>query len=281
MKKMLKKSTSFALAMIATVASMGIFTACETKKPEVEMKIEYAGEVYTLEYTLYREVAPATVKHFITLAENNYYDGLCVHSYDESANKMYTGAYKYQAGAENGGLVYQNYYDIVSKYSNFNHTVWVDSDKVTPTYTLKGEFSANSFKVESGALKQSFGSLAMFYTAKDFDDLEKVAVLRSDGEKTDNRAYEYNSATSQFTIALSKTETSNANYCTFATLNDDSVEVLEALLAAIDEYETDFVEEIEMEIDKDDAILGDRDNEATYKVPVSPIVIKSVKVTKY
>ena len=281
MKKMIKKSTSFALALIATVASLGIFTGCETKKPEVEMKIEYAGEVYTLEYTLYRELAPETVKHFIKLADNNYYNGLCVHSYDTTTNKMYTGAYEYQAGAENGGLIYKNYYDIVSKYSDFNHTVWTDSSKATSTYTLKGEFSANSFKVESGALKQSFGSLAMFYSAKDFDDLEKVAVLRADGKKTDNKGYEYNSATSQFSIFFSKTETSNANYCTFATLNSDSVEVLEALLAAINEYESDFVEEIEMEIDKGDVVLGDRDNVATYKVPVSPITIKSVKVTKY
>ena len=200
---------------------------------------------------------------------------------------MYTGAYEYQAGAENGGLIYKNYYDIVSKYSGFNHTVWTDETKATPTYTLKGEFSANSFKVESGALKQSFGSLAMFYSAKDFEDLEKVAVLRGaqwnqkKAEKTDNKGYEYNSATSQFSIFFSKTETSNANYCTFATLNSDSVEVLDALLAAINEYETDFVEEIEMEIDKNDIVLGDRDNVATYKVPVSPITIKSVKVTKY
>ncbi|MBE5739905.1 MAG: hypothetical protein E7349_03495 [Clostridiales bacterium] len=281
MGKKMKKATSLVLAFAATAATMGMFTACETKNPEVEMKIEFAGEVYTLEYKLYRELAPATVKHFIKLVENEYYNGLCVHNFDEGANKMYAGAYQYDANVENGGLVYKQYYDIVSKYDGFEHTVWVDSDKAMPTYTLKGEFGANSFKVESGELKQSFGSLTMQYTQKDFDDLEEVAVLRSKGDRTDNKSYEYNSATSQFSIFLSKTETADSAHCTFATLEEGSVSVLEALLAAIDEYESDFVNEYVWDVDQDDLVLGDRENTATYKIPVSPIVIQSMKVTKY
>ena len=66
-----------------------------------------------------------------------------------------------------------------------------------------------------------------------------------------------------------------------ATLEEGSVSVLEALLAAIDEYESDFVNEYVWDVDQDDLVLGDRENTATYKIPVSPIVIQSMKVTKY
>ena len=245
------------------------------------MQIEFDGETYTLEYKLYREIAPATVKHFLNLAENKYYDGVCVHDFDESASKMYTGAYTYDASAEFGGIVYKNYYDIVSKYKSFNHTVWLDSDKATPTYTLKGEFSANSFKVENGALKQSFGSLTMQYTAKNFDEVEDVAVLRADGKKTDNKEYKYNSTTSMFSIYTSTTEAADSAHCTFATLMSKSESVLKDLLAAISDYEGDFVTDYTVDVDRDDALISDLDNTAEYSVPVAPIIIKYVKVTKY
>ncbi len=281
MRKMMKKAISMILALAATVSCGSMLTACETNNPEVEMKIEFAGNVYTLEYKLYRELAPATVRHFLKLAENGYYTDLCVHDYQ--TNSLTTGAYQYSENAEKGGLVYKNYYDIVSKYEGFNHTVWLDSEKTSPTYTLKGEFAANSVKVESGALKKSFGALTMQYTAKDFDDLAEVAVLRADDKNgaTNFKKYEYNSATSQFSIFLSKSETADSNHCTFATLQEESVAELEALIEAIKNFEGDFTSEYTLSIDADDAIVGDMDNSATYDVPVSPIIIRTVKVTKY
>jgi cyclophilin family peptidyl-prolyl cis-trans isomerase len=264
-----------------------MFTACETKNPEVKMQIEFDGETYTLEYKLYREFAPATVKHFLMLAENGYFDGVCVHNFDEENSKMYTGAYTYDANAENGGIVYKNYYDIVASYEDFNHTVWVNSDKTDPTYTLKGEFSANRVKVDSGSfLEQSFGSLTMQYTEKDFDELEDVAVLRAqksdNGEyETNSREYKYNSATSQFSIYTSTMNKADSAHCTFATLMDKSVSVLEDLLAAISAQEGDFVNVYEVDVDRDDALIAEYENTAEYSVPVTPIVITSVKVTKY
>ena len=281
MKKIFKKATCMVLALSSAVACLGMFTACETKNPEVKMKVEFEGETYTLEYKLYRELAPETVKHFLDLAANGYYNGVCVHNF-EDGEKMYTGAYTYDVNAENGGIVYKNYYDIVAKYKDFNHTVWMDKDKKTPTYTLKGEFEANSFKVQNGSLlKQSFGSLTMEYTQKDFDEVEKVAVLRGDGKSVDNKDYQYNSATSQFSISLSDSEKSNSNYCTFATLKKGSKDDLNDLLAAIEAYESDFVAEYTVDVDRDDMMISEWENTALYAVPVSPIIIKSVKVTKY
>ena len=111
--------------------------------------------------------------------------------------------------------------------------------------------------------------------------MEEVAVLRADGEKTDNKEYEYNSATSQFSIFLSETETADNNHCTFATLKSDSISVLQALVEAIDAYDADFVNDYTVEIDMDDMFIAEMENTAEYSVPVSPIIIKSVKVTKY
>lgn len=283
MKKILKKATCGILALTAAVTSVGMFTACETSYPEVEMKIEFNDETYVLNYKLYRKVAPATVNHFITLAKNGYYDGMCVHNFEEGS-AMYTGGYTYQKGADNGGLVYKEYYDIVSQYKDFPHTVWTDTDKATATYTLAGEFSENSFVVENGALAKSFGALTMYYTEKNTD--ERVAVKRQSesksGKDVSYKEYKYNSATSQFSICLSEESSTDNFYCTFAKLTKDGEDELEDLLEDIAElYETDFVEEHSVKIDEDDIFVADYGVSADYLVPLSPIVIKSVKVTKY
>lgn len=284
-RKSMKKILCGALALSATVACMGTLTACETSHPEVKMEISFNGETYTLEYELYRKIAPTTTEHFLSLVENGYYDGLCVHNYTSS--KWYTGGYTY----ENEELQYKDYYAFAEKY-DLPESVWIDSAKKKPTYTLYGEFYANGgFTVENGALKQSFGSLSMYYSAKDVD--QEVYIERLDGNGVTARQYKYNSATSQFFISLSTTETKDNNYCTFATLHEDSVSVLEDLQDAIDEYIADnyaedeeaedaeeFAPEVEMQIDEDDPFLS-KDNYATYKVPQKPIVIKKMTVEKY
>ena len=281
----MKKIVCGVLAVSATVACLGTMTACETNHPEVKMEIAFNGETYTLEYELYRKIAPTTTNHFLSLVENGYYDGLCIHDYTDS--KWYTGAYKY----ENDELQYQDYYEIVERY-DLPESVWIDPGKKTPTYTLYGEFYANGgFTVESGALTQSFGSLTMYYTAKDVD--QEVYIERLDGNGVTARQYKYNSATSQFFISLSTTETKDNNYCTFATLHEDSVSVLEDLQDAINDYIADnydetsededaetFVSETKMQIDEDDRFVS-KDSYATYKVPQEPIVIKKMTVEKY
>ena len=94
MKKTLKKITCGILAAVSVFGCAATLTACETSHPEVEMKVEFNGETYTLDYKLYRELAPQTVKHFLWLADNGYYDGLCVHDYSQNDYlRLYTGAY--------------------------------------------------------------------------------------------------------------------------------------------------------------------------------------------
>lgn len=285
LKNTMKKLVCGVLAVASTVACMGTLTACETSHPKVEMQIEFNGTTYDLEYKLYRKVAPATVSHFLTLAENGYYDGLCVHDY--SGDKLYTGGFKY----ENENLVYQKYYDIVKDYADFPCSVWLDAEKTQPTYTLYGEFYGNSeFTVESGAKSQEFGSLTMFYEDKDSDD--RIIVERHNGEGTARYAYEDNCATSLFFISMSDETKTDTDYCTFATLDEDSVEILQNLRTAIEEYISDnygdeddpdeaFAPETEVYYEENDPVLGVQDEEADYNVPKSAIVIKKVSVKKY
>lgn len=290
MSKILKKSLCGVLAVAATVVSAATFTACETSTPEVEIQIEFNNETYTLDYTLYRELAPSTVAHFLALADNGYYDGLCVHDFDD--NKLFTGGYSYSDGAENGGLVYKDYYAVVKSetFKDFPHTVWADSDKEDPLYTLYGEFDKNSFGVKNGSLlKETYGSLTMYYTEKDVD--QEVLVQRADGNGEDWKRYEYNSATSLFYISLTTSDKMNNAYCTFATLDEDSVETLEALEDAIQDYikanygsdgtQDDFVTEVEVAVDRNDPYVGEKDNEEDYEVPNEEIRIKKVTVNKF
>lgn len=282
-KTKMKRVLCGALALCGVLGCAATMTACETSHPKVEMQIEFNGKTYELEYKLYRKIAPATVEHFLTLAENGYYNGLCVHDY--TSEKWYTGGYTY----ENDNLVYKKYYDIVKNYANFPVSVWEDNGKTLPTYTLYGEFYENAdFTVENGALDQTFGSLTMFYTAKDVE--QQVVIERHNGEGVALRNYEENSATSLFFISLASEKKTNANYCTFATLDEDSVEKLEALKADVEEYisenyddESDevFAPETQVEIDADDAYVGNKDHQEKYNVPQKAIVIKSVEVKKF
>lgn len=280
MKKLLKKLACLTMALTATCACAATFTACETDYPEVTLEIEFDGEVYELEYKLYRKVAPSTVNHFLKLVENGYYDGVCVHDYDASSSKLITGAYTYTAGADNGGLVYKNYYDIVKTYENFPHTVWADEAQQTPTYTLYGEFSENGFSVKKGITDNLFGSLSMYYTSKTTSE-DKVSVKRADGDGYSNKQYKYNSATSMFAIALSESATTNSAYCTFATLAEGSVDMLKDLKEAIEGYEDDLTNDYTVEVDRDDAFVYDHSLTAEYSVPSIAIVIKKATVGKY
>jgi cyclophilin family peptidyl-prolyl cis-trans isomerase len=165
----------------------------------------------------------------------------------------------------------------------------------TPLYTLYGEFSKNDLVIKNGSFtKQSYGSLTMYYTDKSDCDVNAYIKRNDDSEtKYSKRKYAYNSATSQFYISLSTTATTNTAYCTFATLNDDSKGTLEKLQKAIADYiqanfgdeddaKADFVNVVEdVDVDTDDPIVGDDRNTADFSVPVEPITIKSVKITKY
>jgi hypothetical protein len=204
---------------------------------------------------------------------------------------MIGGTYSYEEGGENGGLVYKDYFGAVQSenFKNFSHSVWKDDQKQIPTYTLYGEFTNNKFKVTNGALQQTLGSLSMFYNT--LDTGAQVYVARADGDGMSAKEYKYNCATSAFSISLDATvKAASAKYCTFATLNEDGKEELNALLDAIDAYikdnygesatESDFVQSESIHVDQKDPVVEDGDY-ATFKIPNKEIKIEFVKVKKY
>lgn len=274
MFKNMKKILCNVLAVVGVGACAGTFGACETNEPKVELEISFNGETYTLEYNLFRKITPTTVKHFLALVENEYYNGLCVHDY-QAGEAMYTGGYKYVDSA----LEYVDYTQTVKDY--IPQSVWSDGEKTVPTYTLYGECKANKFEVTNGALQQRFGALVMYYETNG-SNLDAY-VERNQGGVA-RRDYEKNSATSMFSITLSATVKNNDNYCVFAMLADNSVEELSALKSAIEDYvettydnESDFVSVKYGDVL--DHLLGE--SEKAYDVPNQPIVIEKATVIRY
>ena len=285
MKKTLKKVGCTALALCTLAVGAVSFTACTTDRPEVEMQLSFNGKTYTLQYTLYRKYAPNTVNHFLTLAENEFYDGLCVHNYAVDS-MMYTGAYTYDENvAENGGLVKRDYYAKAQAIGDkFPVSVWLDQNKQTPTYTLYGEFEENNYTIKNGSfLSQSFGALTMYYTKK--TEGKDVYVQKVINGEVVSKDYAKNSATSQFSISL-KTAAADKDYCTFATLNN--TDVLQSLTTAVQDfannYDADqgsFTVNQTIVVDEDDHFFGEAGLKETYETPEKPIVIEYVRVKKY
>ena len=288
-KKTMKKIACLVLATVSATACLGVMTGCETNHPEVKMVLEFNDQTYTLEYKLYRKIAPSTVNHFLWLAENGYYDGLCVHNYQEDS-KMVTGGYTYSADTqENGGLTYKPYYETVKTFSKFPANVWKDDQKKEATYTLLGEFEDNQFTVTNGDLDETFGSLTMYYHTKSTDAQVYTAYQKA-SRKGEARLvnYKWNSTTSLFYISLTETAKENSAYCTFATLKEDSVSKLEKLQKAIKDYADtltdadDFVTvKSGIRVETDDPIMGEKKTTSTFSIPTEPITIKKVTVKKY
>jgi cyclophilin family peptidyl-prolyl cis-trans isomerase len=285
MNKNVKKIICGALAAVSAFGCAATLTACETSRPEVEMVIEFNGSSYTLRYEMARNVTPATVNHFIWLVDNGYYNGLCVHNYEEDA-KMYTGGYK--TATEEGdtdGLTEFSYYNEIAKFSNYSafpHSVWLDSEKKTPTYTLYGEFENNNVEVENGKIADKFGSLSMYYYDTNKYEASKTDVWGArQADKLFKRTYEYNSATSLFYINMDEeTSSFNKKYCTFASLKSESVEVLKDLKEEIESID-DITHAHSVRVCENDPVLGEYEIKVSFNVPQKEIKIKTVKITKY
>lgn len=288
MKQLFNKKTAKAVSVIfagvMAAASMAMMTGCDTAHPKVRISVEFQNETYELDYTLYRKMYPSTVRHFIELAENGYYDGMCVHDYEEKF--FYTGAFTYNADDVNngkGGLEYKDYYSTVKGYKTFTQSVF-DAATGAGTYTVYGEFTNNGFSVEKNGLSHKYGSLAMYYN--DISTCEtKVTTNLSSTSGTATKYYKYNSATSEFYIFTGTSNSANnSKYCVFGTIDDE--DVLDDLSDAIEDYIDAQDEEYEFTTNYEKVWVDENDAYAdkhyvSYNVPNEPIIIKSVKVTRY
>ena len=295
--KIAKFATLLIAALLVLTASLA-FVGCETKRPEISMKITFNGETYELEYVLYRNMYPQTVAHYLELIDMGYYDGTVIHDYQSS--RMVGGGYYYEsADADIEDDLLEKDYDAATKDENGNVTldnvsVWADADKAEAYNTLYGEFSKNGFTVENNGLTNQLGALGTYYYTPVWTDSDapRVYVQLNSSSEMDTRYYCYNSTRSLFYMYTGSSGT-ETQYCTFGLLKDSGdEETFQNLLDAIEEYTLEtlnggdeegtevFTTEVPRTIEDkywDESSYED----VTFNVPRAKIVIEEVRVLKY
>ncbi|MCD8308364.1 MAG: peptidylprolyl isomerase [Clostridia bacterium] len=316
-------------AVAATIGGAAALSGCtiETNHARAKITVEFNSETYELEYTLYRNMYPVTVRHFIELADAGFYDNTIIHNY--TSTDWYGGGYAYDVMTDDAGTyadacsnasmteylsannledtnfngARDNYYDLfytssaltASVYTNYsgydkNDNMTVDSSAAY--HTVYGEFSNNGHTIENGEREAIKGSLKMYYTTKVIDDTAKAQVyVKTNKKEVLVRDYQYNSATSLFAIQVSDSSAlSTSSYATFGSLrSDDDLDTLEDLLEAIDDYIDDnynddsdkFTVDAESVYTDNIEQIANAATEVDYTLTVEPIIIKSVKITKY
>lgn len=295
--KIAKFATLLIAALLVLTASLA-FIGCETKRPEISMKITFNGETYELEYVLYRNMYPQTVAHYLELIDMGYYDGTVIHDYQSS--RMVGGGYYYEsADADIEDDLLEKDYDAATKDENGNVTldnvsVWADADKAEAYNTLYGEFSKNGFTVENNGLTNQLGALGTYYYTPVWTDSDapRVYVQLNSSSEMDTRYYCYNSTRSLFYMYTGSSGT-ETQYCTFGLLKDSGdEETFQNLLDAIEEYTLEtlnggdeegtevFTTEVPRTIE-DEYWDESSYEDVTFNVPRAKIVIEEVRVLKY
>lgn len=312
------KHVLISLALATIVAFSAAMSACtiKTKHPRAQITIEFNDVTYKIEYTLYRNLYPQTVQHFIELADAGYYDSMIIHNY--TSNDWFTGAYgynddgedvlnyasAYEAGAMDEYLEEnskeEEYYNLFNEgkltpsvYTNLIYdekgAQTVSADDALPT--LIGEFSNNDHVIENGALSADYGCLKMFYYSKGTTN-QKVTIRNSFGELLEHD-YKYNCATSIFAMQAGTSSSYGvSSYCVFATLrNSSALTAFNNLNDAIADYISDelgnssskFTSTAKVTVDNLDTFAdeGGQGIDATFYSTIKPIIIRSVKITKY
>ncbi|MBE7088578.1 MAG: hypothetical protein E7370_03545 [Clostridiales bacterium] len=308
------------IACVSLIAGVTVFAAgvsgCTigTKRPEAKITIEFNDNSYELEYELHRNKYPQTVKHFIELADEGFYDNTIIHNY--TTNDWYGGGYGYNAetyassyAAVGSMTEYFEDNSLEGKYYNdlflagkLSASVYKDSQVENGNFvgkdalpTLIGEFSKNGHSVENGGLTSRFGALKMYYSSdKTYNNgqlsSEKIWMETEQDDSAFYVDYKYNSATSIFAMQIGSTSSLSGNeYCTFAVLkNDKDEEVLNDLKEAITKYIEEnhsgeslkFYKDVEVTVDLYEQV-ADKGTETTFAATSLPIVIKTVEITKY
>lgn len=305
----LKKIASCLVALTTIVGSAVAFTACapETDHPEAQITYEFNNKTYVVNYTLYRNMYPHTVKHFIELADNSFYNDLVIHDY--RTNDWFTGGYGYaEADYGNNSEQMKEYFINYSKeeaynelfkanrlsssvYSNIsyddNGNEYVNPSDKLPT--VMGEFYNNIHQqIEKGSLSAEYGCLKMFYYEK--KSTQKVYVTPT-SDQIILADYSHNAATSIFALQTGTSSSySERNYTVFATLN--GTEAYDDFIDAVKDYISDnhsgaassFYSETTVRVDNNDEFSNkesDKGSDKTFYVPGTPIIVRSVKITKY
>lgn len=287
------KLVSVIAAALLVLAMSFAFVGCETKHPEISVKISFNEETYELEYKLYRNMYPQTVAHYLELIDMKYFDGTVIHDY--RSDRMVGGAYYYDGEDVVDDLVAKDY-DAATKDENGNVTlknvsVWADESKTTAYNTLYGEFSKNAFEIENNGLTNTLGAIGTYYYTP-ANTSQKVYIQRNGDKEMDTRPYCYNATTSMFYLYTGSSGTETA-YCTFGVLNGKKYEEkFQGLLDAIEAYTLDILnggDEEGTEVFTTEETMTIEDGyweessyeDVSFSIPRAKIVIEQVKVLKY
>lgn len=296
--------------IVTTVAVSASACSVETAHPEARVTYEFNGETYSVDYTLYRNMYPATVRHFIELTENKFYDNTVIHSYN--SNDWLAGGYEYNAEdyaslSDNASRMAE-YFEKYSKedayvalfnegkftssvYSNRGYddkgNETVKSEEALPT--VMGEFYNNIHReIEKGALTAEYGCLKMYYnekksTQKVFVTVDKQVIMAD---------YKSNCATSLFSVQSGTSSSySETNYTVFARLKDTSAfdDFVDAVRAYITNNHggtaSNFYNAASVNVENNDTFTNQADTDkgtsVTFNAPKTPIIVKEVKITRY
>lgn len=183
----MKKFEKILLIILIIAAIVGIGVVCYGFYQKLTRKIQNPiatieiADYGTIKVELYPDIAPNTVKNFITLANRGYYDGKTFHRTIPD--------FMIQGGSKNGdGTGEPTISDIK------------DGGSTEETYAIKGEFIANGYN--SNTLKFKKGVIAM--ARADYSNIS--SSLTQSG---------YNSAGSQFFIMHADNNNLNGLYAGF------------------------------------------------------------------
>jgi len=303
MNKVKKLITGIALAGVVSFTAAFSGCALETAHPKAQITFEFNSKEYVIEYTLYRNMYPQTVRHFIELAGEGFYNNMVVHNY--ATNDWFTGGYSYDAEAyatQSGNAgTFAEYFDEHNKEDEY-YKLFTDGKLTSSVYgnvayegnkqkveekdklpVLMGEFKNNiQQSIASGSLTAEFGCLKMFYYEK---ETTKNVYVTPTSDQIIGADYKNNCATSLFAVQTGTTSSYNATkYCVFAKL--DSLDLFNDLIDDIKEYfeDKDDTVRVTVEVDKNES-FSDKDADKAisqqFEAPTSPLVVKTVKITKY
>lgn len=256
MKKKIITNIGWAVAIILLIVLIGTLAygyykkaTLEISNPMVTMEVENFG---TIKIELYPDQAPETVRNFITLANNGFYNGLTFHRVVKDF--MIQGGDP--AGDGTGSPTFADLYNNEDENATYQYTNGEVAES-SDSYTITGEFMANGYT--NNTLNLTEGTIAM--ARSDYTSYSSTLASES-----------YNSAGSQFFIMTTNDNTALSGY--YAGFG----KVIEGM---------DIVNEI-ANVECEAASTGEEDTENTEDTseeeiskPVEDVVISSVSVETY
>lgn len=210
-KKILNIFTIIALILIVIVLGGIVYgyykkQTLNAQNPIVTMEVENFG---TIKIELYPDKAPETVKNFVTLANNGFYNGLTFHRVVKDF--MIQGGDP--KGDGTGGSTFADLYNNSDENQTYKYSNGKEA-KETDSYTIKGEFVANGYN--NNTLNLEEGVLAM--ARNDYTSYSPTLSKES-----------YDSSNSQFFIMTTNNHTNLSGYYTGFGKVIEGIDVVKAI----------------------------------------------------